>query len=50
MQTTRSNQGAHRTSWFAQLFIRYPIVVGFILMFALTWRSTWGWRRSRVGC
>jgi hypothetical protein len=37
MQTTRSNQGAHRTSWFAQLFIRYPIVVGFILMFALTW-------------
>jgi uncharacterized protein len=37
METTRSNQGPQGTSRLAQLFTRYPIVVGFILMFVLTW-------------
>ena len=37
MEITRSHQSAHGASRLAQLFTRYPIVVGFILMFALTW-------------
>jgi hypothetical protein len=37
METTRSNQGTHGTSRLAQLCTRYPVLVGFILMFALTW-------------
>jgi len=37
METTRSHQSAHEASRLAQLFTRYPIAVGFILMFALTW-------------
>jgi uncharacterized protein len=37
METTRSNQGTRGTSRLAQLFTRYPVAIGFILMFALTW-------------
>jgi uncharacterized protein len=37
METTRSNLSASGMARLSQLFTRYPIVVGFILMFALTW-------------
>jgi uncharacterized protein len=37
METTQSNQGTRGKSRLAQLFARYPVVIGFILMFALTW-------------
>jgi membrane protease YdiL (CAAX protease family) len=37
METTRSNLGVSGMARLSQLFVRYPIVVGFLLMFALTW-------------
>src|SRR5215207_7170944 len=37
METTQSTQGTRGKSRLAQLFTRYPVVIGFILMFALTW-------------
>jgi membrane protease YdiL (CAAX protease family) len=37
METTRSNQSTHGASRLAQLFTRYPVAIGFLLMFALTW-------------
>src|SRR6266498_2165204 len=37
METTQSTQGTRGKSRFVQLFTRYPVAIGFLLMFALTW-------------
>ena len=37
METTQANQGTRGRSRLAQLCTRYPVAIGFILMFALTW-------------
>jgi hypothetical protein len=36
METTRSYHGAHGMARLSQLVTRYPVIVGFILIFALT--------------
>jgi membrane protease YdiL (CAAX protease family) len=37
METTQSTQGTRGKSRFVQLFTRYPVAIGFLLMFTLTW-------------